>query len=72
MDSTVKIDTIGDLRRALEGLPDERPIVSQVVAGDGCVWNMRAEFTPNALPLWDHGGAVVTLSHPELKTLPKG
>lgn len=67
MSSAYGVLRVADLRKALEGLPDERLIVSQVVAMDGTAWNLAAEFCPTAA-----GGnvAVLSLTHPLLRTMP--
>jgi hypothetical protein len=58
--------TVGQLRRLLEGVPDDRFLACQVVAADGSAWNMGATFTPQV----PHGTiAALTLAHPELHTL---
>lgn len=60
--------TVGALRKVLDGVPDDRLIICQVVAADGRAWNMWGEFCPQA----PHGTvAVLTLRHDELKTLPE-
>jgi hypothetical protein len=61
----VDITTVGALRKALDDVPDDRPIFCQVVAVDGTVWTTPAEFI-------QHGKiAAIILRHPDLKTLPK-
>ena len=63
----VNFHTVGTLKKALEGLPDDRFIVCQVVAKDGKVWNMWGEFCPQV----PQGTiACLTFRHDELKTLP--
>lgn len=58
---------VGELRKALEGVPDDRFIACQVVAKDGRTWNMNATFCPRV----PHGTiAAITFDHHELKTLP--
>jgi hypothetical protein len=63
----VNFHTVGTLKKALEGLPDDRYIVCQVVAKDGKVWNMWGEFCPQV----PQGTiACLTFRHDELETLP--
>lgn len=68
MSNAIEFHTVGQLRKALEGVPDERMIICQVVGKESGAWNMCARFTPQV-----QGGtiAVLTLDHPELKTLPE-
>lgn len=40
----IPFHTVGQLRKALEGVPDDRIIMNQVVGFDGTAWNMYAEF----------------------------
>lgn len=63
-----KIGLVGDLRKAIEGLPDNKPILSQVVAVDGKAWNCFFDFIPNSNN--DTEFSFVSLSHTMLKTLP--
>lgn len=59
--------SVGKLRQLLEGLPDDRMIIAQVVAKDGRCWSMSP-----ALCQQIRGGniACLTLDHPQLETLP--
>lgn len=58
---------VGELRKALEDLPDDRFIACQVVAKDGKAWNMWGEFCPQV----PQGTiACLTFKHDELDTLP--
>jgi len=59
---------VGDIRKAIQGLPDDRIVAAQVVAADGTAWSMRAVFVP-CVPNGDI--ALIDLRHPDLKTLPK-
>ena len=62
----VSVLTVGDLRIALQGHPDDEPVHAQVVAQDHTTWNMHAHIAP----VYEHGrGVVLTLSHPQLETL---
>ncbi|QQO97288.1 hypothetical protein M1M30_gp183 [Maribacter phage Colly_1] len=65
------ITTVGGLKKALENLPDDRGILSQVIGSQEGAWTMKAEFHSLTGPL-DHPSdySVITLSHPDLKTLP--
>lgn len=63
----VEFYTVGQLRAALEGVPDDRVIMAQVVAVDGSAWNMRATFMAR-IPAGNV--AALTLEHPQLATLP--
>ena len=62
------ITTVGKLRKALEGIPDETEIWSQVCGNDGTAWNLNANIgevlggVPRKL--------VIALRHPDLGTLP--
>ena len=58
--------TVGELRELLEGLPDDRLIIPQVVANDGTAWNMVPKFLAK-VPNGDV--AVLTLSHSQLNSL---
>jgi hypothetical protein len=58
--------TVGQLKKILKYLPNDRFIACQVVAKDGKAWNMRGEFCPQV-----HQGSIacLTFSHDDLKTL---
>ena len=65
--ATVNFHQVGQLRKALEGLPDDTFIACQVVAKDGKAWNMWGEFCPKV----PQGTiACLTFRHDELETLP--
>lgn len=65
--ATVNFHSVGTLKKALKGLPDDRFIACQVVAKDGKVWNMWGEFCPQV----PQGTiAFLTFRHDELETLP--
>jgi hypothetical protein len=36
--------TIGELRQALEGVPDDRVLKAQVIAINGSSWTLNVEF----------------------------
>jgi hypothetical protein len=62
-----EVSNVGQLRAALEGLPDDRPILAQVVATNGQAWNLQCEFT--AEPKFLKWAAVMTMKHHELTSL---
>lgn len=63
----VEVTRVGKLRAALEGLPDDRLILCQVVGADGSAWNVGGSFVPQVR----YGTvALLQMSHPELTTLP--
>lgn len=67
MSEIVHFYKVGELRKALEGLPDDRLIVCQVVAKDGKAWNMQGGFCPKV----PQGTiACLTFKHHQLETLP--
>jgi hypothetical protein len=65
-ETRIPISTVGALRRALAGVPDDRMILHQVVAKNGDAWNLFADFCPLA----DGTYAILTMTHPQLSTLP--
>lgn len=68
MTVSVVVTTVGDLRKAIEQLPDDRPILAQVVATNGQAWNMEALFT--AQPHYLKWASILTLKHDDLARLP--
>lgn len=64
--SPVPIETIGDLRRAIAGLPLEMPVSAQLLARDDTAWYMRMTVSPQAIGM---SRTIVTLSHEDLHTL---
>lgn len=56
-----------DVIQAMQALDPDKEILCQVVSADGKAWNMFFEFrnVPNV------SFNVLTVSHPELKTLPE-
>lgn len=62
-----EISNVGQLRKALEGLPDDRPILAQVVSTNGQAWNLMCEFTAD--PKFLKWASVMTMKHPELTSL---
>lgn len=59
-----------DLIKALEELPDDVIILSQVAAPDGSAWRMEATLSGVLENFkWDHPVAVLSLRHPSLKSL---
>jgi hypothetical protein len=66
--------TIGELRQALEGVPDERLLKAQVIAKDGGSWTLNVEFcalVPVGSSMPGGSMAVLKLTHPELETMPE-
>ncbi len=66
----IRFSSVGELREAMEGLPDETQLWTQVVAEDGCVWQLWPEFI-REVPGSNPNMSAIILTHPELKTLPK-
>lgn len=67
MSKPIRFATVGELRRALDGVPDERFVACQVIATDGSAWMMWGSFCPQV----PQGTiAALTMEHAELKTLP--
>lgn len=62
-----KFCRVGQLRKALEDLPDDKFIHCQVAAKDGKAWMMWGEFAPRVK---DGDIAVLSFRHDELETLP--
>lgn len=64
----VEITTAGKLRKALADVPDDTEIYSQVCGTDGTAWNLRSTISDvlSAIPR----KLVISLRHPDLKTLP--
>ncbi len=60
--------TVQQLIEELEKMQPNKTVLCQVVAEDGSAWNMSFEI--NDVPRSDWIVAL-TVSHPELKTLPK-
>jgi hypothetical protein len=68
MSKAIEFHTVGQLRQAIEGIPDDRLLICQVVGEDSGAWSMFASFTPQV----QLGTiACLTLSHPQLKKLPE-
>lgn len=62
----VFFQTVGELRKAIEGVPDDRLLICQVVGKESGAWNMESSFTAKV----PHGTmAVLTLDHPQLQRL---
>ena len=55
--------------KELEQLPQHKPILCQVVAADGSAWNCEYKFYPYTAVGPNFGFNLLTISHPELKTL---
>lgn len=62
------VGTVGDLRRLMTDLPDNYPIVFQVVAKNGQAWNLNADFI--AKPRYLKWAALMQMKHDELERLP--
>lgn len=58
--------TVGQLRKLLEGVPDERHIMCQVVATNGQAWNMIGQFAPK---IGNNSSALLQMKHEELTEL---
>lgn len=67
MSETTQFHNVGQLRALLQDLPDNHPILGQVVAADGSVWSMFMSFTPSLRPGGDM--AALTFSHLQLSSL---
>ena len=67
--------TIGDLKQALEGIPDDRILKAQVMAKDGGAWTLSLELCASvpADSSMPPGGsmAMLKLTHPDLETMPE-
>ena len=63
----IEFHTVGQLKKALDNLPDDRFIVCQVVSNDGKAWNLWGEFCPQ-IP--NGNMACLTFRHDQLTTLP--
>lgn len=62
----IPIYNIGQLRKAIEGLDDEMPVLSQVIGEEDGAWNMFLEGgVPDRM-----NSFVFQMSHPDLKRLP--
>lgn len=60
--------TVGELRKLLEGVPDDRQIIAQVIGKDNGAWNMWPSFTPQV----PQGTvACLQMEHDQLVTLPE-
>ncbi len=66
--------TVGELKQALEGVPDDRVLKAQVAALDGGAWMLNVEFLA-VVPAGPSvpGGlmSMLKLTHPELETMPE-
>lgn len=63
------IYNIGQLRKAIEGIPDDRMVMPQIVGQDSGVWNVHLQAA------WMKEGSkffILTGSHPDLDHLPGG
>jgi hypothetical protein len=64
----IQFHTVGQLKKALGDLPDDRLIICQVVSKDGKAWNLWGEFCPQISN--SSNMACLTLKHDQLTTLP--
>jgi hypothetical protein len=64
--------TVGDLRKRIEGLDDKTPILCQVTGQElgSPVWYMQLLVGLPAHFKWEYNPIVFTFEHPELKRLP--
>jgi len=65
------ITLVADLKNALAEVPDTNGVLAQVVAADGTAWMMEPNIGGLAGADNKAGVVVITLRHPELKTMPK-
>ena len=65
------INTIGDLRRMIEGYSDDAPILFQVVGAKLGVWSMplTAFHGADCGFKWDANPLLIQAKHPEIKVL---
>lgn len=62
------IITVGDVKKALEGVPDDKLIIGQVVGTEKGAWNLPVEICPK---ISQGNIAMITLKHHELRELPE-
>lgn len=66
--------TVGELKKALENVPDDRVLKAQVAALDGGAWMLNVEFSA-LVPAGpsEPGGfmSLLKLTHPDLETMPE-
>ncbi|CAE6716473.1 hypothetical protein [Candidatus Nitrotoga fabula] len=68
------MNTVGELRQALEGVPDDCVLKGRVVAKNGSAWTLNIEFCASVPAGYNvHGGtmALLKLTHPDLETMPE-
>lgn len=68
------MNTVGDLRQALEGVPDDRVLKARVVAKNGSAWTLDVEFCASEPAGYSVSGGVMALlklTHPDLETMPE-
>ncbi len=66
--------TIGELKQALEDLPDDRVLKAQVMAKNGSAWTLDVELcalVPVGSSAPGESMAVLRLTHPDLETMPE-
>ena len=66
--------TIGELKQAIEALPDDRMLKAQVMAKNGSAWTLDVEscaLVPVGSNAPGESMAVLKLTHPDLETMPE-
>lgn len=63
----ITFTTVGELKKLIKNLPNDRLIVPQVVSTDNTAWNCYAKFKDK---IHNSNISCLTLYHPQLKTLP--
>ncbi len=70
MSERTNVHNIAGLRQAIAELPDETPIITQVVDGSGGAWMMSLDVGMPPGFRWGVNPVCFTASHPDLKKLP--
>ena len=70
--SETLIMTVNDLRKSLKGVAGDQQVAVQLVATDGKAWRLYGKVVPK-VKVSEKGRpiTVLTVSHPDLTTLPK-
>ncbi|MEO6421713.1 MAG: hypothetical protein ABIR84_03290 [Candidatus Nitrotoga sp.] len=66
--------TIGELKQALEDVPDDRLLKAQVVAKNGSSWTLDVELcalVPAGSSAPGESMSVLKLTHPDLESMPE-
>lgn len=58
---------VGTLKQLLAGIPDETPIISQIVDQQGNAWNLHLAVYADNSPM---NAILIQLSHPHLHRIP--